>query len=83
MDRGQLIVDLLGRGAITGHLVYLDDQQPAENGFVRAASTLFQEDKSTSIEADGSFRIGGLPVGPITLTGSDRHGRRDRGGLGV
>jgi len=76
-------IALLGRGAVQGKLVYLDTQLPVPEGTVRAASTLFSEQKSVRIEADGTFRIPGMPVGPITLTGSDQQGRKVYATVGI
>jgi hypothetical protein len=76
-------IALLGRGAVTGTLVYQDDGTPVPDGKVVATSTLFQEQRQTSVAPDGSFRVGGVPVGPITLTGSDRDGRRVYATVGV
>ncbi|MEM8931210.1 MAG: Ig-like domain-containing protein, partial [Acidobacteriota bacterium] len=76
-------IALLGRGHLTGKLVYLDDQSPAKKGRVTAASTLFREEKTVQIEADGSFRIPGMPVGPITLTGRDDDGRKVYATVGI
>ena len=63
-------IALLGRGHLTGHLRYLGGG-PVVGGKVTAVSTLFREMKSVVVAGDGSFTIGGMPVGPITLTGSD------------
>ena len=78
-----LNIALLGRGVVTGHLVYADDGSPVPEGRVVAASTLFNDLRSADVAADGSFRIGGVAVGPITLTGSDRDGRRVYATVGV
>lgn len=64
-------IALLGRGHLTGHLRYLGGG-PVAGGTVTAVSTLFREMKSVAVAEDGSFTIGGMPVGPITLTGSDQ-----------
>ncbi len=76
-------IALLGRGVITGELVYQDTGTPVPKGTVTATSTLFNELKRVDVEADGSFRIGGVPVGPITLTGSDEDGRKVYATVGV
>lgn len=68
-------IALLGRGAVFGHLKYADNQQVVAGGKVEAASTLFSELKSVDVGVDGSFRIEGVAVGPITLTGRDPQGR--------
>ncbi len=69
-------IALLGRGTVRGQLVYQDNGSPVEEGTVTIASTLFSELRSVEVESDGSFEIVGLPVGPLTLTGSDGAGRR-------
>ncbi len=76
-------IALLGRGVITGTLVYQDTGAPVPKGKVTATSTLFNELKRVDVGADGSFRIGGVPVGPITLTGSDADGRKVYATVGV
>ena len=68
-------IALLGRGTMTGRLTYLDDGSPVAGGRVRASSTLFQDQRLATTEVDGSFRIPGVVVGPITLTGEDGDGR--------
>jgi hypothetical protein len=69
-------IALLGRGGITGRLTYLDNGAPVPFGTVEAASTLFSEQQKVTVEADGTFRFLGLPVGPISLAGRDSQGRR-------
>ena len=76
-------IALLGRGSIRGKLVYLDTQLPVPEGRVIGASTLFSEVKSTYVDSEGNFEIGGLPVGPITLTGSDGDGRKVYATVGI
>ncbi|MEO1086016.1 MAG: carboxypeptidase-like regulatory domain-containing protein, partial [Acidobacteriota bacterium] len=76
-------IALLGRGHITGKLVFLDNQAPVPEGRVTAASTLFSEQKTIFVEPDGSFRIPGMPVGPITLSGRDKDGRRVYATVGI
>jgi hypothetical protein len=75
-------IALLGRGAITGRLVYEDGEAVAD-GRVTATSTLFSEMKTATVAADGSFRLGGLPVGPMTLTGRDPSGRVVHATVGI
>ncbi|MDL2718638.1 MAG: Ig-like domain-containing protein, partial [Acidobacteriota bacterium] len=69
-------IALLGRGTVKGSLVYADTGAPVPGGHVAAASTLFSEVKDVAVAGDGSFTINALPVGPITLTGSDAVGHR-------
>ena len=77
-------IALLGRGSVTGKLVYLDTRGPAKKGKVIGASTLFSDIKTVSINPDdGTFRIDSLPVGPITLTGSDEDGRKVYATIGI
>ena len=76
-------IALLGRGVVHGELVYEDTGEPIADGSVSATSTLFNEQSTVATEEDGSFRIGGVPVGPITLTGRDRDGRRGYATIGV
>ena len=77
-------IALLGRGSIRGHLTWADTGSPVDGGTVAAASVLFSEMKSASCSAgDGAFTIGGLPVGPITLTGKDPAGHRVYATVGI
>ena len=69
-------IALLGRGTVKGRLVYADNGSPVTDGSVAAASTLFPEQRTVQAAADGSFTFGGLPVGPITLSGRDAAGNR-------
>ena len=69
-------IALLGRGTVRGRLVHADDGSPVTDGTVSAASTLFPEQRTLQPAADGSFTFGGLPVGPITLSGRDTAGNR-------
>ncbi|HUF85492.1 MAG TPA: Ig-like domain-containing protein [Acidimicrobiia bacterium] len=76
-------IAFLGRGTVSGRLVWLDDGAPVAGGTVRATSDLFDEDRHATVGADGSFRFVGLPVGPITLTGADGGGRKVYATVGV
>jgi hypothetical protein len=69
-------IALLGRGTVKGRLVHSDDGSPVTDGTVSAASTLFPEQRTLQPAADGSFTFGGLPIGPITLSGRDLVGNR-------
>ncbi|HTS01393.1 MAG TPA: carboxypeptidase-like regulatory domain-containing protein, partial [Thermoanaerobaculia bacterium] len=69
-------IALLGRGTVKGRLLHADDGSPVTDGTVSAASTLFPEQRTLQPAADGSFTFGGLPVGPITLSGRDLAGNR-------
>ena len=64
-------IALLGRGTVSGRLVYADTGAPVASGEVTAASTLFREMKTAKTATDGSFTLPGVPVGPIILTGRD------------
>jgi|GEM_PF-5747628 len=76
-------IALLGRGVITGELVYQDTGEAVPDSSVTATSTLFGEALSVTTEEDGSFRIGGAPVGPVTLTGKDKDGRHAYATIGI
>jgi len=77
-------IALLGRGSIRGYLTWADTGLPVEDGTVSAANVLFGEMKTASCDAgDGSFIIGGQPVGPITLTGKDAAGHRVYATVGI
>ncbi|MFH1177056.1 MAG: Ig-like domain-containing protein, partial [Acidobacteriota bacterium] len=69
-------IALLGRGTVRGSLVDLDTGAPVVGGRVAVASTLFDEIRSATVSAEGAFSFAGMPVGPLTLTGSDRDARR-------
>ena len=64
-------IALLGRGTVKGRLLWADDRSAVAKGTVLASSTLFSEQRTVTVAADGSFTFGGLPVGPITLSGKD------------
>ena len=68
-------IALLGRGSVTGELLYLDTGDPVDGGTVTVVSTLFNDSKTTTVDPDGSFSVPGMPVGPLTLTGRDSEGR--------
>ncbi len=77
-------VALLGRGSVRGHLVWADTGSPVAGGTVAGASVLFSELKSTDCDpGDGAFVLGGLPVGPITLTGRSPDGHRVYSTVGI
>jgi hypothetical protein len=76
-------IALLGRGVIQGRLVWDDDGSPVQNASVSGTSTLFGDVRSAEVAADGSFRIGGVVVGPITLTASERGGAKVYETVGV
>jgi hypothetical protein len=76
-------IAFLGRGTVSGRLLWLDTGEAVAGGTVRATSDLFDEDRYAAVGADGSFRFGGVPVGPITLTGSDGEGRKVYATVGV
>ena len=67
-------VALLGRGSLTGRVLY-DDGDVVSRAAVTGASVLFSEVVSVEAGADGTFRIDGLPVGPVTVTARDAAGR--------
>ncbi|MEO6327209.1 MAG: carboxypeptidase-like regulatory domain-containing protein, partial [Thermoanaerobaculia bacterium] len=69
-------IALLGRGRVSGRLLYDDDSSPVPQGEIRASSTLFGESLAGVVATDGSFSIAGLPVGPITVSGRDPKGNR-------
>lgn len=69
-------IALLGRGAIEGIVIYDDDGSPVPAGSVSATSTLFDDVRSTTVGPDGRFHIGGVVVGPVTLTATDSEFRR-------
>ncbi len=68
-------IALLGRGTVSGRVIYADDGSPVAEALVRATSTLFNEEKGVRAGPDGSFVVPGVPVGPITLTARDGQGR--------
>ncbi len=76
-------IAMLGRGTVAGRLVYAGTGAPVAGGTVTAASTLFVEMKSATVEADGGFTLAGVPVGPITLTGRDGDGNAVYATVGV
>ena len=59
-------IAMLGRGTVTGRLVYLDNGEPVPEGRVTVSSTLFSDSKTEAVEPDGSFEVIAMPVGPLT-----------------
>ncbi|MFV2074069.1 MAG: hypothetical protein ACC742_15665, partial [Thermoanaerobaculales bacterium] len=76
-------IALLGRGTVTGELIYLDTGDPVPGGTVTVASTLFNDVATVTVEADGSFEVPAMPVGPLTLTGRDSEGRTVYATVGI
>ena len=69
----QLDIVMLGRGTIHGKVRYEDGSVP-ETLEVIGYSPVFFEGRKAKILADGSYEVGDLPVGPVTLGASDRKG---------
>ncbi|MBP8291526.1 MAG: hypothetical protein KAX65_02060, partial [Caldilineaceae bacterium] len=69
----QVDVVLVGTGALAGKAVAADGVTPLAGARVRAASLTQHTDDGTPLQgiattaADGSFLIGGLPVGPLAI----------------
>ncbi|HEX5715043.1 MAG TPA: carboxypeptidase regulatory-like domain-containing protein, partial [Thermoanaerobaculia bacterium] len=76
-------IALLGRGTLKGQALYADNFTPVTQGTVRAASTLFNEEKTVELAADGTFTVPGMPVGPNTLVVKDRDGRVGYATVGI
>ncbi|HWM74328.1 MAG TPA: carboxypeptidase regulatory-like domain-containing protein, partial [Nocardioides sp.] len=76
-------IALLGRGTLKGQALYADNFTPVTQGTVRAASTLFNEEKTVELAADGTFSVPGMPVGPNTLVVKDRDGRVGYATVGI
>ena len=76
-------IALLGRGTVTGRLVWADTGAPIAGGTVIAASTLFSEMSTVSTAPDGTFNFSGVPVGPITITGRDADGHSVYATVGI
>ena len=76
-------IALLGRGTVTGRLVWADTGAPVAAGTVIAASTLFSEMTTVTPAADGTFTVAGVPVGPITITGRDADGHSVYATVGI
>jgi hypothetical protein len=69
-------IALLGRGSLSGRLVWADSGAPVEDGEVTAASAVFGGADSKEVADDGSFSFGGVPVGPVTVAGRGPEGER-------
>jgi hypothetical protein len=69
-------IALLGRGSLSGRLVWADSGAPVEDGEVTAASAVFGGADSKEVAGDGSFSFGGVPVGPVTVAGRGPEGER-------
>ncbi|HEY9422946.1 MAG TPA: carboxypeptidase regulatory-like domain-containing protein, partial [Thermoanaerobaculia bacterium] len=70
----RLDVLMLGRGTVRGRVTYEDGSVPEESRVI-AESPVFREARAASIDANGNFSIGDVPVGTITLSASDGQGR--------
>ncbi|HEX7181896.1 MAG TPA: carboxypeptidase regulatory-like domain-containing protein, partial [Thermoanaerobaculia bacterium] len=68
-----LDIVMLGRGSIRGQVRYEDGSVP-ETLEVVAYSPVFFEGRKARVSADGSYEVGDVPVGTITLGATDREG---------
>lgn len=69
----ELDVRMLGRGTIRGRVTYEDGTVPASLRVV-ANSPVFAEGRQAVIGTDGTFEVGDVPVGTVTLAASDTEG---------
>jgi hypothetical protein len=63
----------LGRGSAEGRVTY-DNGEVVPNATVVVGSTLFNQFRSTTTAADGTYRVTDLPVGPLTFSAKDAAG---------
>ncbi|HET8799106.1 MAG TPA: carboxypeptidase-like regulatory domain-containing protein, partial [Thermoanaerobaculia bacterium] len=63
----------LGRGSAEGYVRY-DNGDPVPSARVVVGSTMFDQFRTTSADANGRYSIGDLPVGPLTFSASDADG---------
>ena len=66
-------LQFLGRGAAEGVVTYNDGTIVPEAKIV-IGSTMFDQFRSTTADANGRYRIDDLPVGPLTFSASDADG---------
>ncbi len=67
-------IALLGRGTVTGRLLWADSGEPVSDGTITVTSGLFAESFTTGADAGGEFVVRGAPVGPLTVAGRDSAG---------
>src|SRR3954452_1331057 len=63
----------LGRGSAEGRVTY-DNGDVVPNARVVIGSTLFDQFRTTTTAADGTYRVTDLPVGPLTFSAVDTLG---------
>ncbi|HVT45346.1 MAG TPA: Ig-like domain-containing protein [Thermoanaerobaculia bacterium] len=63
----------LGRGSAEGVVRY-DDGEKVANARVVVGSTLFNQFRTTTADAEGFYRVSDLPVGPLTFSATDAAG---------
>ncbi|HEY6140273.1 MAG TPA: Ig-like domain-containing protein, partial [Thermoanaerobaculia bacterium] len=63
----RIVLQFLGRGSVTGVAKYSDGTPLPAKKLVAAKNSIFGEYRSALTNADGSFRIDDLPVGPFSL----------------
>ncbi|HJT17162.1 MAG TPA: carboxypeptidase-like regulatory domain-containing protein, partial [Thermoanaerobaculia bacterium] len=71
-DIQRVVLQFLGRGSVTGTLKYSDGSVAV--GTVTAGSTMYSEFHQIETDGNGAFTINDLPVGPITVAGTDSKG---------
>ncbi len=73
-QRIQLDVVMLGRGTLRGRVRYDDGTVPPAARVI-AASPVFREGRTASLDASGNYSVSDVPVGTITLSATDGQGR--------
>ncbi len=68
-----LDIVLLGRGALSGRVLYDDGSVPAKLR-VQALNPAFQETRLAVVDAQGHYEIQDMPVGTVTLSATDEAG---------
>ncbi|MGZ7078846.1 MAG: carboxypeptidase regulatory-like domain-containing protein, partial [Thermoanaerobaculia bacterium] len=63
----------LGRGSAEGYVKY-DNGDPVPGASVVVGSTLFDQFRTTTADANGHYTVGDLPVGPLTFSATDKDG---------
>jgi hypothetical protein len=63
----------LGRGSAEGYVRY-DNGEVVKGAKVVIGSTMFDQFQSTETDANGFYRVEDLPVGPLTLSATDKDG---------
>jgi hypothetical protein len=72
----RLNIALVGRGSVSGRLIWADDGTPVDDGIAVVDSALMGNQGVADVAPDGSFRFDRVAVGPVTVSGHGLRGER-------